>query len=57
VLLGGSSLPHHSVLGAQALLNKKWDEPYRLYGGVPAKPLKALSQEMAYFRRTEGFVW
>jgi len=57
VLLGGSTLPHHSVLGAQALLNKKWDEPYRLYGGVPAKPLKELSQDMEYFRRTEGFVW
>lgn len=57
VLLGGSSLPHHSVLGAQSLLNKKWEEPYRLYGGVPAKPLKELSQEMEYFRRTEGFVW
>ena len=57
VLLGGSSLPHHSVLGAQSLLNKKLDEPYRLYGGVPAKPLKELSKEMEYFRRTEGFVW
>jgi acetyltransferase-like isoleucine patch superfamily enzyme len=57
VLLGGSSLPHHSVLGAQSLLNKKWDESYRLYGGVPAKPLKELSKEMEYFRRTEGFVW
>jgi len=57
VMLGGSSLPHHSVLGAQSLLNKKWDEPYRLYGGVPAKPLKELSHEMEYFRRTEGFVW
>jgi acetyltransferase-like isoleucine patch superfamily enzyme len=57
VMLGGSSLPHHSVLGAQSLLNKKWDEPYRLYGGVPAKPLKELSREMEYFRRTEGFVW
>lgn len=57
VLLGGSSLPHHSVLGAQSLLNKKWDEPYRLYGGVPAEPLKELSPEVEYFRRTEGFVW
>jgi len=57
VMLGGSSLPHHSVLGAQSLLNKKWEEPYRLYGGVPAKPLKELSREMEYFRRTEGFVW
>ena len=57
VLLGGSALPHHSVLGAQSLLNKKWEEPYRLYAGVPAKPIKELPPEMEYFRRTEGFVW
>jgi acetyltransferase-like isoleucine patch superfamily enzyme len=57
VMLGGSALPHHSVLGAQSLLNKKWDEPYRLYAGVPAKPVKELSPEMEYFRRVEGFVW
>lgn len=57
VVLGGSSLPHHSILGAQSLLNKRLDEPYRLYGGVPAKPIKELSPEMEYFRRTEGFVW
>jgi len=57
VILGGSSLPHHSVLAAKSLLNKKWDEPYRLYGGVPAKPLKELPQDMEYFRRKEGFVW
>lgn len=57
VMLGGSVLPHHSILGAQSLLNKKWDEPYRLYAGVPAKPVKELSTEMEYFRRTEGFVW
>jgi acetyltransferase-like isoleucine patch superfamily enzyme len=57
VVLGGSSLPHHSVLGAQSLLNKKWDQSYQLYGGVPAKPLKQLSPEMEYFRRTQGFVW
>ena len=57
VMLGGSILPHHSVLGAQSLLNKKWDEPYRLYAGVPAKPVKELPTDMEYFRRTEGFVW
>ena len=57
VVLGGSSLPHHSVLGAKSLLNKKWDTPYQLYAGVPAKPLRELSQEMEYFRRQEGFVW
>jgi acetyltransferase-like isoleucine patch superfamily enzyme len=57
VMLGGSALPHHSVLGAQSLLNKKWDEPYRLYAGVPARPVKELSPELEYFRRVEGFVW
>jgi acetyltransferase-like isoleucine patch superfamily enzyme len=57
VVLGGSALPHHSILGAQSLLNKKWDEPYRLYGGVPARPIKELSGELEYFRRVEGFVW
>ena len=57
VILGGSALPHHSVLGAKSLLNKKWDVPFHLYAGVPAKPLKELPHEMEYFRRTEGFVW
>ncbi|MEY2585866.1 MAG: hypothetical protein QOD80_1892 [Verrucomicrobiota bacterium] len=57
VVLGGSVLPRHSVLGAQSLLNKKWEEPYRLYAGVPAKPVKELSTDLEYFRRTEGFVW
>lgn len=57
VILGGSSLPHHSVLGAKSLLNKQWSEPFYLYGGVPAKPLKKLSEDMEYFRREKGFVW
>lgn len=57
VVLGGCSLPHHSVLGAQSLLNKKWMEPYRLYAGVPARPVKELPPDLEYFRRTEGFVW
>ena len=57
VILGGASLPHHSVLAAKSLLNKKWEEPFHLYGGVPAQPLKKLSENMAYFQRTEGFVW
>jgi acetyltransferase-like isoleucine patch superfamily enzyme len=57
VLLGGSSLPHHSVLGAKSLLNKKYDSPFQLYAGVPAKPIKQLSPELEYFRRKEGFVW
>lgn len=57
VVLGGGVLPHHSVLGAKSLLNKGWEVPFFLYGGVPAQPLKELSPEMQYFRRSEGFVW
>jgi acetyltransferase-like isoleucine patch superfamily enzyme len=57
VVLGGSSLPHHSVLGAKSLLNKKWEMPFHLYAGVPAKPVKELPQDLGYFQRKEGFVW
>ena len=57
VILGGSELPHHCVLGAKSLLNKKLDAPFYLYGGVPAEPLKELSPDMKYFHRKEGFVW
>jgi acetyltransferase-like isoleucine patch superfamily enzyme len=56
VLLGGSALPDYSVLGAKSLLNSKFDEPYGLYGGVPASRVKTLSQQTAYFTRTIGFV-
>ena len=56
VLLGGSALPDFSVLGAKSLLNKPFTETYQLYGGVPARPIKALPRDSEYFQRTEGFV-
>ncbi len=57
VLLGGSKLPDRSVLGAKSLLNKAWTDAGILYGGVPAKPLRALpTAEMRYFQRQEGWV-
>jgi acetyltransferase-like isoleucine patch superfamily enzyme len=56
VLLGGSALPSYSVLGAKSLLNKPFSETYSLYGGVPARHLKALAPEFHYFRRTVGMV-
>jgi acetyltransferase-like isoleucine patch superfamily enzyme len=55
-ILGGSALPSHSVLGAHSLLNKAHTEPNRLYGGVPAVPVRELGDDLEYFRRTEGFV-
>ncbi len=55
-ILGGASLPHHSVLGANALLNKAFTQPFQLYAGVPAVPVAPLDAEMKYFSRPAGFV-
>jgi serine acetyltransferase len=56
ILLGGSALPDYSVLGADSLLNRHYSEPYVLYAGNPAKAIKPLPKEMAYFKRLIGFV-
>jgi acetyltransferase-like isoleucine patch superfamily enzyme len=56
VLLGGSALPQGSVLGAKSLLNRAFTDRHYLYGGVPAKPIKALPETMAYFQRKNGYV-
>ncbi len=56
VILGGSVLPDHSVLGALSLLNKPHTEPWSLYAGQPAQCLKAIDRGAAYFSRTRGFV-
>jgi len=55
-LLGGASLPHHSVLGANSLLDEDYSESYRLYCGVPAKPVAELDRDLAYFKRLQGLV-
>ena len=57
IVLGGSSLPDHSVLGAGAVLNKLFTEEYKLYAGVPAKPVKDIKPEARYFNRLSGFVF
>ena len=56
VLLGGSALPEYCVLGAKSLLNQAFTESYFLYGGVPAKPIKALPPTSKYFLRESGFI-
>lgn len=56
VLLPGSSLPSHSVLGAGSVLTCAQTEPYHLYSGVPARPVRALAPDLAYFSRLEGYV-
>lgn len=56
VVLGGSSLPAYSVLGAQSLLNRAFAETHWLYAGVPSKPIKRLPGDLGYFVRTDGVV-
>lgn len=55
-ILPGAALPDRSVLGAHALLNKAHTTPGTLYGGVPARALRPLDPQAAYFVRTRGFV-
>jgi acetyltransferase-like isoleucine patch superfamily enzyme len=56
VILGGSVLPDHCVLGALSLLNKRHSEPWGLYAGQPAERRKAIDPRAAYFTRSRGFV-
>lgn len=56
IILPGSSLPSFSVLGAGSMLNKNYTEEYKLYGGVPARPLININGDSAYFTRKTGYV-
>ncbi|MGB5135681.1 MAG: acyltransferase [Prochlorococcaceae cyanobacterium] len=56
VILGGSVLPDHCVLGALSLLNKPLIETWSLYVGQPAQRRKAIDPSAAYFSRGQGFV-
>jgi len=56
VILGGSLLPDHCVLGAQSLLNKAHTESWSLYAGHPASRRKTIDREALYFKRQTGFV-
>ena len=55
-VLGGSALPDRSMLGAGSVLNKAHAEEYVVYAGQPAKKVKSLDPEGAYFHRESGFV-
>lgn len=57
IILGGSSLPSYSVLGAGSILNKSFEKKYSLYAGTPAKLVKPLPIEAKYFTREKGFVY
>ena len=56
VILGGSILPDYSVLAANAVLNEPLPDGFVLYGGVPARAVRALSKDLGYFQRRSGVV-
>jgi len=56
IILPNSCLPSCSVLGAGSVLNKKYIDEYFLYAGNPARPVKKLECDSAYFIRTTGYV-
>ena len=56
VILPNSCLPSFSVLGAGSVLNRKYSEEYWLYAGNPARPVKKLERDAAYFVRAVGYV-
>lgn len=53
--LKGSVIPEYSVVGACSLVNKKFEEPYMLYGGMPCRLIKSIDG-YRFFERKEGFV-
>jgi acetyltransferase-like isoleucine patch superfamily enzyme len=57
VVLGGAHLPSYSVLGAKAMLNKKMNQEYCLYGGIPAKFISEIPKTAKYFNRSIGFIY
>ena len=56
VVLKGAELPDCSVLAAGSSLARAYGEPFTLYSGVPALPVKELDRDAEYFRRVRGFV-
>lgn len=52
IILPGSELPSQSVLGAGAVLNRKYTESFSLYGGVSAKFINKIDETYEFFNRT-----
>jgi len=55
-LLAGAVVPSSCVVAAGAVVTGPLLEEHHLYGGVPAKPIKALSPNERFFARDSGYV-
>jgi acetyltransferase-like isoleucine patch superfamily enzyme len=56
VLLGGTSIPERSVVGAGSVVRGRFEEP-GLYSGVPAKRVGDLPQDAKFFERDTMMIY
>lgn len=57
IVLKGTVVPDYVIVGAGAVLNKKYTESYKIYGGVPATVKKDLTNvDVKWFKRHSGDV-
>ena len=54
VMLPGSRVSDHSLIGAMTLVNKPLESPYSLYAGVPVRRIRSVETGAKYFTRTTG---
>jgi acetyltransferase-like isoleucine patch superfamily enzyme len=57
VILGGAMLPDYCLLAAKSLLSKPFTDEWKIYGGVPAKPISDIPKTAKYFSRQDGYVY
>lgn len=55
-VLPGTNIPSYSIVQASSLVKGNLPKSHALYGGQPAKEIKDLSADLAYFMRKSGFV-
>ena len=57
IILKGTIIPDYAIVGAGAVLNKRYTESYKIYAGVPACGKKDLNyNEVKWFSRQSGDV-
>jgi acetyltransferase-like isoleucine patch superfamily enzyme len=54
VLLPGARLPDYSFLGANSVLNKRFEATHKLYAGNPAVEVRDIDPALGLFERTVG---
>ncbi len=54
VILAGVNLADYCLLGAGSVLSRDWRESHWFLAGLPARPVKRLPSDLAFFTRTTG---